>query len=417
MRKFVVSGALLAVGVVMACSSSSKRDSFDGNDDNTIDPTTPGPGLGDSPSSQFGACATSVNQASITPAAMLVALDKSGTMAQASKYASAQQAIVQAIDEPAFDTMSLAILGFPSGKVAGPACVFGLQVDCAVSALPQVPLGLAGTKKSNDPGSVRNDIYKWLVSNSPSPGSGDGNPTWAALDSGIEALQAWPQSGRRILFYITDGGASCASVSNREGYQDGNGCADWEHPDSIVDLLGKAHADPKSSVNTIVVGVPGADSHGENQNVPPYSVRLALSAYAYAGSPETVDPACTGKQFTQSNADPATSCHFDMTSSYSAQALADAIDQIRGKLLGCVFDIPAPADGQTVDLSLVNVTSTTNGASKDLYKRKSPGDACTDCWDYTSDGKIELLGDACQAVKSTADAKVDIVVGCETRVH
>jgi hypothetical protein len=406
MRRTVVLGT---VGLlVIACGSSSSRESFEpGGSDSNIGGGAPGA----PPGSDLGACAKSSYAATLADAAILVALDKSGTMAQGAKYSSAQKAIVQAIDDPSFDSTSLGILGFPSSKVAAPECLSLLvsEVDCGVSALPHVPIGKAGSKKSSDPGGVRNDIAKWLASASPTPGDGDGNPTYAALKSGIDALVAWPDKGKRILFYVTDGGASCASVSTRGGYADGNGCNDWEHPDAILTLLKTAHDDPKTPVNTIVVGVPGADSHGESPNVPPYSVRLALSAYAFAGSPETVDAACTGKAFTQSNTDPSVSCHFDMTTTFSTKALADAIAQIRGKLLGCTFDLPKPPDGETIDPSQVNVVVDTGGGPQDLFQKQD--------WDYTSDGKIEIHGGACDAIKSNATAKVQIVVGCATRVR
>lgn len=410
-----------AAALVVACGSS-RREGFAED----VSPAIPGSGGGGALGGEadggnsFGACATSSHEAALVPAALLVVLDKSGTMALANKYRFAQQAIVQAIDQGAFDSLSLGILGFPSGRVSAPACLFGLvqQVDCGVTALPQVPLALAGTKKSSDPGGVRNDIYKWLANASPNPGDGDGNPTYEALDGAIKALKAWPAQGKRIALYITDGGASCASVSSRPGYTDGNGCNDWEHPSAIVDLLTRAHADTAAPVNTFVVGVPGADSHGENLNVPPYSVRLALSAYAWAGSPETVDPACTGKAFTKSTQDPQVACHFDMTrGNYSVQSVVDAIAQIRGKLLGCEYELPAPPPGETLDRGRVNVEVSGAGTQGPLFKRRDPSDRCDDCWDYTSEGKVVLFGKACEDVKSSPTAKVKIVVGCATRVR
>jgi hypothetical protein len=293
-------------------------------------------------------------------------------------------------------------------------------VGCGVSGLPQVPLAPAGTMKSGASSGVRHDIYQWLVNHSPSPGNGDGNPTYDAIQNGISALQGWPMSGRRILFYITDGGASCASVSSRAGYTDGNGCPDWEHPDAIVTLIKGAHDAAQNPVNTIIVGVPGADGQngptGGDPNLPPYHVRLALSSYAYAGSPETVPTNCDGKMFSQSGADPTVSCHFDMTSNYTPQVLASAIGQIRGALSSCVFNLPTPTGGGTVDPTLVNVVYTANGMSYTPYKRANASNGCvTDgCWDYTNDGKVQLIGKACDDLQNATDANVQIVVGCST---
>lgn len=368
----------------------------------------------------FKGCGTVSYKGQQSPAAMLVVLDASGTMAAKNKYAFAEQALVSAIDQDAFDAVALGLLLYPTGTVPGPDCTLGLPVTCKVSGLAQVPLVAAGAQKSNASSGVRHDIYAELARSEPNKtGVGDGNPSYDALTLGISALKSYPLNGKRILLYITDGGASCTSLSTRTGYTDANGCNDWEQPDALVTLLKKAHDDARTPVSTFVVGVPGADTTGADPATqPPYHVRNALSAYAYAGSPETVDPACTGRSFTQAGADPTVSCHFDMTQAYSAQMLADAINQIRGKVLGCVFVLPTPEAG-TLDRGLVNVQVSAGGAAPQaIYRRKDAQNRCTDdgCWDYTTDGELELFGKACADVKAAADARVEIVVGCTTLI-
>ncbi|MBS2011637.1 MAG: hypothetical protein JST00_01890 [Deltaproteobacteria bacterium] len=408
----------LVIASLVACGSSSNRGFV-------AEETPPGPagdGVGaGTPDSGLASCASATFQAKALPAAMMFVLDKSGTMAQAGKFAAAQTAIAQAIDLDAFDSMFVGLLGYPTASMTGPACLFGLPVLCGVSGLPQVPLALAGKDKTSAATGVRHAIYQWLVTNAPQPGNGDANPTYAALESGINALRAWPGTGKRILFYITDGGASCASLSSRPGYADGNGCNDWEHPDTIVSLVKAAHDDATRPIETVVVGVPGASSHGEDANVPPYSVRLALSAYAAAGSPATIPAACTGRTYTQSNVDPAVACHFDMTTgTYSAATLANAIAAIRGQLLGCTFELPAPsAGGAPIDRDAVNVRAGNGTSMKDLHRRKDASNDCAadGCWDYGPDGKIELVGKACADAKASSDARVEIVVGCKTVVR
>src|SRR5439155_23207769 len=102
-----------------------------------------------------------------------------------------------------------------------------------------------------------------LASEPNKTGVGDGNPTFDALTVATSALQGYSGVGERILLYITDGGASCTSLSSRPGHTDANGCNDWEHPESIVDLVKTAHdAATKPKVHTFVVGVPGADTNG-----------------------------------------------------------------------------------------------------------------------------------------------------------
>jgi hypothetical protein len=365
-------------------------------------------------------CASASYAAAGAPAALLIALDKSGTMASNNKFAFAQQAIVAAIDQDIFNSMSLGLSAFPSGEVAAPACLMGLipTVTCAAPGLPQVPIALAGGNKSNMPPGVRSDIYTWLSNNAPAVSDGNGNPTYDALLNDIGALKSYTM-GKRMLFYITDGGASCTSVDTnplRSNFSDANGCPDWEDPNNIITLLKNAHDDPNTPINTFVIGVPGADTTGSDPTTqPPYYVRRALSAYALAGSPETVPTGCDGA-WSQAGTDPALSCHFDMTQNYSAQQISDAIGLIRNKLIGCTFVLPTPEAG-TVNLGEVNVDYSVNGGpATNLKKRSSMTDMCTTdgCWDYTPDNKVLLIGKACNDVQASPTAKVDIVVGCQT---
>lgn len=369
----------------------------------------------------FNGCASAAYRGRQSPAAMMVVLDRSGTMAQNSKFSFAQQAIINAIDEDVFDTMALGLVSFPIGTVSAPACLFGLasEVDCDVGGLPVVPIQAAGDQKSNAATGVRREIYNWLTSHAPISQNGDGNPTYAALSSAINALKAYKINGKRLIFYITDGGASCASVSSRPGYPDGNGCDDWEYPESIIGLLKVAHDDRSKPINTMVIGVPGTNTNGENPDVPPYSVRNALSAYAASGSPETIDPQCTAKTFNYPGSNPRVSCHFDMsqTSSFSVDALVNAISGIRGKLLGCTFDIPESNDGTPTDRTHLNVTYSVGGKDHTLYKRADSSNPCDEdegCWDYTEEGRVQLFGKACTDVRGNVNARVNVVVGCAT---
>jgi hypothetical protein len=184
----------------------------------------------------------------------------------------------------------------------------------------------------------------------------------------------------------------------------------------LVTQIKAAHDDATAPIYTFIVGVPGADTTGKSPATePPYSARKALSAYAKAGGPEFVDPTCEGTFGAPENVDPAKTCHFDMSGSgsFDASKLAAAITKIRGSVLGCIYDLPKPDMG-TVDKSRVNVRID----SSDLKKRSDASDKCeTDgCWDYTTDGKVELLGKACTDAKALTDGKVTILVGCATVV-
>lgn len=382
-----------------------------------------GSGIGGSGTGGVEACNKFTAEAEQAPAAMLMALDMSASMTTNNKWGTSQLAVVGAIDKDIFDTMSMGLVTFPTSFVTGPDCIFGFSVSCGVSALPQVAMAPAGKDKSNASMGVRHSIYDYLVNHAPLSNQDDGSPVYEALVSGYAALK-FQNIDRRILVLITDGGFSCTSLSNRTGYLDLNGCSDWEKPDSVNQLIAAARTDPDKPIFTFIVGVPGSDSTGQKQgafDTPPYHMKLALSTYAVSGSPDTVDPACSkDATFTQAGADPAIPCHIDLSggASFNPDTLADAIQTIRGKALGCIYDLPPPPQGQEVDLDLVNVEVTVDGASSVVKKRSDAADDCKadGCWDYNVGNQVMLLGKTCDDLTNATTGKVDIKVGCETIV-
>lgn len=390
------------------------------------------------------ACANFTAEAKQAPAAILFVLDKSASMSTQNKWGTSQLAVVSAIDKDAFDTTSLGLITFPQSYVNPPQCLcdfYGLGVgaecqsnfqlitgtpgvSCGVGFLPEMPLTPAGTEKSNAPTGIRRDIYQFLVSTGPLNNSDDGSPIYDAMKAGYESLKLYPVD-KRILVLITDGGFSCTSAASppRPGYSDG-ACLDWEYPDSVNTLIGAARTDAAKPIFTFVVGVPGANSNGEMQGsyaTPPYSMQLALSTYAVSGSPDTVDPACDkAAVFTQNGAAPAAPCHIDLSGggAFNPDTLAGAISDIRGKALGCVYDLPVPPQGEEILLDQVNVQLTIDAVTVALKKRSNAADDCAaeGCWDYTgaTPPQVEILGKSCIDLGNATEAKVDILVGCET---
>src|SRR6185295_8991553 len=125
-----------------------------------------------------------------------------------------------------------------------------------------------------------------------------------------------------------------------------------------------------------------------------------------------------GAVFTQNGPPPAVPCHVDLSNGamFDANALASAIATIRLKALGCVYDLPPPPPNQVIDLTKVNVSITINAVTTTLLKRVDPLDQCLvdGCWDYNAQNQVELIGKACSDVSSSASAKVEISVGCDT---
>ena len=386
----------------------------------------------------FQECVKFTSEATQAPAAILFAVDMSASMNKSNKWSTAQTSIVTAMDRDVFDNVSLGLVTFPTTFSDPPQCVCDYVesqlgpgtcslaipngVSCGFSGLPQVAIGPSGKDKSNAPSGVRHDIYQYLVSHAPQSNDDDGSPVYDAMVSGYTALKG-QVIDRRVLVLITDGGFSCTSVSARDGYTDGYGCHDWEFPDSVNKLISDQRTDPQKPIFTFIIGVPGSDSVGQKQgtfDTPPYHMKLALSTYAVSGSPDTVDPACSKEAvFTQAGADPAIPCHIDLSSGvFDPDTLANAIKTIKGKALGCVYDLPPPPSGQQIDKTLVNVDVTLDGAASTVPKRSDPNDSCASdgCWDYNVGGQVQILGKTCNDITQAQSAKVDIRVGCETIV-
>lgn len=440
-------GLTLSVGIGIGAGCSAGGNRVTGAGGSGGDGDSSGSGNSGQSSSSNGAggfnmgdaglpsCATFSAKAQQAPAAMLVALDGSASMNNASKWSSAQTAIVGAMDKDVFDTMSLGLLAFPRSYVNPPPCIcsaLGVDqgtcnallapgVSCGVSALPQVPMAEAGTNKSNAASGVRRQIYDWLAGNNPFSNSDDGSPVYTAMKNGYDVLKN-QNIDRRILLVITDGGFSCASMGFvGKALNDGYMCPDWQHPDDVNALITAARTDATKPINTFIVGVPGSNSTGQKDgayDTPPYNMLLALSTYAVSGSPDTVDPSCSkDAMFSQGAPAPAKPCHLDLsTGPFDANVLADAISKIRGAALGCVYDLPPPPMGQTIDKATVNVNVTIDEKTTTLPRRKDPLDLCTvdGCWDYTPDDKVRIYGKTCEDLSNAAAGKVDIYVGCQT---
>ncbi len=367
-------------------------------------------------------CSAMQYQAMRAPAALLVLLDRSASMDVGGKWTASSQAIIKAMDQDAFDGISLGLIAAPAvGTGAGPMCIFGIPVSCIPPSAPQVSIQAAGTNKSSAASGVRSQILAWLNGATPARGLGDAGPLYAGTQAALTALRAWPTTGKRVLVIVTDGSLNCGALASpaRPGFNDCNGCTnEWEDPRNLMTLVGSANTDASKPVDTFVIGVPGSDTYDATGcSQPPYYMRGALSAIAYAGSPANVPAGCTGKTFTPPGANPAVSCHVDMAQGgLNATALAAQISQIRSKALGCEYQPPPPPDGGMLDRGKVNVSYTVGGTTTQAVRRKNQTDPCTDraCWDYNATGNIVLVGKSCTEVTAGAGVQVHIGVGCTT---
>ncbi|MCC6521992.1 MAG: hypothetical protein IT373_04975 [Polyangiaceae bacterium] len=110
------------------------------------------------------------------------------------------------------------------------------------------------------------------------------------------------------------------------------------------------------------------------------------------------------------------------TSQDVGEQFLNALNQIQGQALGCVYQIPQPQQG-TIDYTKVNVEYTPGlgGGTQPFPKVSGPADCPPngDAWYYDdnqSPQQILLCDATCNKVKADAGGEIDIVLGCTTIV-
>lgn len=382
--------------------------------------STPDPACADPPPPPAICKVEKTVEGRLEPAAIMFVLDRSSSM-RGMKWSAATRAIIDSLDDPLFNTTSVGLYSAPSGTLDGPMCIGGIKVACAAPTYPQIRLMAVGRDDGQSTGSLRWLMRDWLERNEPDASVGDATPLYAALRGASDELLAWKPiggTGRRIMIIITDGTANCASINGGpiKGLVDCNLCYDWEHPQNLIDVIATNNKNERKPIETFVIGVPGSDAYDPRGcDAPKYKTLLALSAMAFAGSPNNVPKDCDGQTFELMGDRPKKPCHFDLSkASFNVDALETAIGSVRGKLLGCELDLPKVWEGTTVDRDHVTVEYTIDGKKMQAARRKDKSSTCEQkgCWDYTADDRVELIGKACTDVRSAPGVKIVVQVGC-----
>jgi hypothetical protein len=200
-------------------------------------------------------------------------------------------------------------------------------------------------------------------------------PTSAALQGAVDHARAWAadvaHAGHAVLVVLATDGAPTWCDEN------------LDH----IDAIAASGLSASPSIRTFVIGV------GD--------LRSNLDGIAKAGGTGAAYIVDTGSNVTDE--------------------FLKALNDIRGKTVGCSYAIPAPPAGQKLDYGLVNVTYTpgSGGAAITLGKVANPTACGTSAhaWHYDDEvthGSIVLCPSTCATVEADAAARVDIVLGCET---
>lgn len=342
-------------------------------------PLVQGGAAGEGAASGSEECARDRHVGVIRGASVLLLVDASDSMNRDDKWAKTQVALEA--------TLADAPTQLDAGLVFFPAGVPGLSSVC-LDVMTSPVVGISPVASS------RGFISSAMMEMSPTGGT----PTYPALREAYRMLGEQETAGVGYVLLITDGDPTLAEVAN---IPDDTGTpvptTVWEGCGVMEDIeaLVSDAASATPPIKTIVVGSPGVKNHD------------AMSMLGKLGGMPR-DAACSTDAGCELSNE---CCHYIPDGGDFEQGLSDALEEIRGRVIGCTFELPG---GDHVDRNTVNVEIDETGNTAALLRDPSRASG----WDYSDDTQsaITLHGDSCQRVKTSPDAEVVIVVGCPTEV-
>lgn len=361
--RYLAAFALASTGAAllsMACSSDP-RDGFE--ESKAEQPSFADAGALLPEAGEDSKCLSDTVEAQRVPLAMLVLLDRSGSMTDSDKWQTATKAIRAFADRTDVVGMNMGLQFFPP-ILAGDECSASTYKTpaVAIAELPDNVIPIQQKVDAADPDG--------------------GTPMRSGLEGSIAAMRSFiqahePHSGAVIL--VTDGDPNlCGGIAE-------------------VATVASDGANPPAGVprvTTFAVGMQGATFANLNQ-----------IAAAGEGAPTAFDVG---------------------GGAASQQALIDALDAVRTSAIACEFVLPTPDSSKGVlDPNSVDVLFTPgkNDPTETIRKVASK-DGCgatTGGYYYddpNSPTKVILCPASCDVVgKATSDAKVELSLGCIVKPH
>lgn len=354
----------------LGCSASPGGSSFTGGEGGTSQSGGPGASNGSgqggeepiNPTSGNSAgtgetCAATSEEATLVPVNMFIAVDKSGSMDDDNKWNNAEAAFTAFFQDPEAASLRVALRFWPDQGCDDNSC----NID--VCAQPQVNIG-----PLSDPGHVQALITTF---NNKSPGGL--TPTSAALGGATKWAKAYQTmhegTEKVVVILVTDGEPTACQ-------EDINTIAAYA-----------ADAWNNNGVPTFAVGMVGSN---EGQ----------MDIIAAAGG--TTEGIFIGNGNAQ-------------------QDLLAALKAIQKSQVACVFAMPEAEPGKEVDPKKINVNYTP-GSGGDVNTIGQVGSAA-ECgsgggWYYDDPADpaiITLCPSTCDAVQADSAAKIEILLGCDTK--
>jgi hypothetical protein len=316
------------------------------------------------------ACGVGTATAELTPVNMFVMFDRSKSMLDDDKWPNATAALGAFFANPGADGLSVALRFFPHDQPATGCTENGC--DAVACSQPLVPIGmLTADPAPTDP--QEDALVTAIASSAPDTSNGGGGtPIYAALDGALQwatSYQAMHTDQNTVVIFVTDG--------------EPNGC------DEDFANISKLASDALSGsgVTTYAIGLEGSSMDQMDQ--------LAVAGGTKNGI-------------------------FIGNSANAQEELLTALNAIRGETLACDFPMPDPIDASmAIDPTKVNVTFTPqNGMAATLgHVDDETGCGTSKAWHYdmpSDPSRIVLCPAACELVRSTPQAKLEILLGCET---
>jgi hypothetical protein len=337
------------------------------------------------------ACGTGSADASLSPVNMIVMFDRSTSMEEiadrdtmASRWDLASAALSAFFADPGAADLGVALRFFPHDLPMMGCTAQGCEDDedddlegypNATAACQQVLVDMGTLLADPAPADAHEAALVSAVQMS-APEVAQGTPIYAALGGALNwatAYQALHTDQKTVVIFVTDGEA--------------NGCN--TNPEDIAQLAADALA--TSGVTTYAIGLTGASD--DDMNLLAEAGGTMMSYFIDDGATASAD-------------------------------LLAALNAIRGMALSCDFPMPTATDmGMAIDKEQVNVnyTASTTGVETTLSKVMSAAECGTAVsWYYDNNDaptRIFLCPAACDIVKADGDAKLDILVGCQTIVE
>jgi hypothetical protein len=344
-----------------------------GNGFGDTDGGTPKPGPGNS-------CATGSADAQRSPVYMLFILDASSSMLQDRKWPAATEALRAIVND-------FSVKADPN--VAVGLTIFQDEKDPSLTSLNyagaiQVPLAVVD-------GAQRDRLNTRLQTK----WKGDQTPTRRVVEgqfpllAGFQPVAPLPAGGKRVVVLITDGVPTPSSdVGPVETY-----------------VRQRAQGSPAPAITTFAIGVGDPRAERINYDVG-FMGRLAVAGGAPKASCDPAEPTNEARM-----------CHFQITpGGKTTEQIRDefvaSIDTIRGAVASCEYLLTNVGEGKA-DPNKVNVEFTDGtGAPTEVLQDPANG------WTYDdpqNPSRVVFHGAACDAVRRSANPKVSIVLGCETK--